>query len=170
MPRAVRFGIVFSGLMFVGCASTPSTTARVDGVYVIPEEVSHYQSDRLELKNGRFRFWHSSDSVVVDEHGHPLGPKYPICGTFRVDGRRITFSSEDVGDRYIDTVNGYSVLWKLDSKRIWERLHKIDDYAVLIRVANRGADAESPSVRVLYDARMRRRIKEWRDPFVHGVQ
>jgi hypothetical protein len=169
MKRVTRLAVTFIGLLLAaGCASTPSSTAQIDGVYVIPEEVSHYQGDRLELKNGRFRWWHSSDSVVVDEHGRPIGPNYPIRGTFRVDGRRITFSSEDVGERYIDTLNGHSVLWTPDSKRIWERQHKIYDYGVLIRVPASGADA--PSVRVLYDAEMRKKHKEWRDPFVHGPQ
>jgi hypothetical protein len=171
MSRAVRFVIVFGGLAFAGCASAPtSATAQVDGVYVIPEEVSHYQSDRLELKNGRFRYWHSSDSVLVDDHGRPIGPKYPIRGMFRVEGCRVTFSSEDVGERYVDTVNSHAVLWTPGSKRIWERQHKIYDYGVLIRVQSSGSDPESPSVRVLYDAAMLKKHKEWRDPFVHGPQ
>lgn len=172
MSRVARFAVLLSGLaLAAGCASvSTSATSQVDGSYVILEEVRGYQSDRLELKNGRFRYWHSSDSVVVDEHGRPVGPKYPIRGTFRVDGRRITFSSDDVGDRYIDTVNGHQVLWQPESKRIWERRHKIYDYGVLIRVPSGGADTESPSVRVLYDAEMLRKHKEWRDPFVHGPQ
>ena len=154
MPRIARVAVVLIGVALVASCASPQSYARpqIDGLYVIPAEVRGYQDDRLELRSGRFRYWHSSDSVVVDERGRPVGPKYPIRGTFKVDGRRIIFSSEHVDDRYIDTVNGHSVLWKFDSKRIWERLHKIDDYAVLIRVASRGSDAESPSVRVLYDA------------------
>ena len=119
---------------------------------------------------GDFRYWHSSDTVVVDDHGRRVGPKYPIRGSFRVDGLKITFSSEEVDPRYIDTLNGHSILWTLSSRRIWQRQHKIYDYGVLIRVADRGSDAESPSVRVLYDAQTRKRIKEWRDPYVHGPQ
>ena len=161
MSRVIHFTIAFSGLVFAGCASPPtSATAQIDGLYVIPEEVRGYQSDRLELRSGHFRYWHSSDLVVVDEHGRPLGPKYPVRGTFRVDGRRIVFSREDVNDRYVDTVNGHAVLWTRDSKGIWERQRKIYDYGVLIRVAGHGYDAESPSVRVLYDAQMRKKVKE----------
>jgi hypothetical protein len=178
MSRAVRFAILIAGFgLLVGCASVPSTTSAVDGLYVIPEEPRGYQDERLELRNGHFRYWFHGDSVVVDEHGRPLGPRYPLRGTFKVDGRRITFRTENdpkynenVDDKYFDTVNGHSVLWTLSSKRMWERQHKIYDYGVLIRVADRGSDAESPSVGVLYDAKMRKRIKEWRDPFVHGPQ
>jgi hypothetical protein len=158
--------------VLVGCASAPAyARPQIDGLYVMSEEVRGYQDDRLELRNGRFRYWHSGDVIVVDERGRNLDKtKYPIRGTFKVDGSRITFSSEDVDARYIDTINGHSVLWTLDSKRIWDRQHKIYDYGVLIRVASHGSDADSPSIRVLYDARMRKRIKEWRDPFVHGRQ
>jgi hypothetical protein len=179
MSRAACFAISIIGLgLLVGCASTPSTTSAVDGLYVIPEEPRGYQDERLELRNGRFRYWLIGDSVIVDERGRPLGPKYPLRGTFKVNDHRITFSTEHVDPRYpenvdtkyLDTVNGHSVLWTLSSKRIWERQHKIYDYGVLIRVADRGSDAESPSVRVLYDATMRKRIKEWRDPYVHGPQ
>jgi hypothetical protein len=154
------------------CAASAQSQARsaADGLYVIPAEMRGYQDERLELKNGHFRYWFSSDAVIVDEHGREIGPKYPIKGTFRVDGHKIVFGSSEVEDRYIDTVNGHSVLWTLDSRRIWERQRKIYDYGVLIRVASRGADAESPSVRVLYDAAMLKKHKEWRDPFVHGPQ
>ena len=172
MARVLHTSFLLSCFaLATSCASAPiHARAQIDGLYVIPAEVRGYQSDRLELKNGRFRYWHSGDSILVDEHGRPLGPKSPIRGTFRVDGRRIVFSNQDVGDRYVDTLNGNLVLWTLDSKQIWERQHKIYDYGVLIRVASGGADAESPSVRVLYDAGMRKKHKEWRDPFVHGPQ
>ena len=156
------------GVCAVSASAKSQPRSAVDGLYVIPAEVRGYQDERLELKNGRFRYWFSSDAVIVDEYGRKLGPKYPARGTFRVNGNRIVFSNSDVKDRYTDVVNGVSVLWQLESKRIWERQHKIYDYGVLIRVAARGADAESPSIRVLYDAEMRKKQKQWRDPFVHG--
>jgi len=142
----------------------------VDGLYVIPSEVRGYQNETLELKHGHFRYWFSSDAVVLDEHGRAIGSDMPLRGTYRVDGHKVTFSNPEVQDRYTDVVNGVPVLWRLESKRIWEQEHKIYDYGVLIGVAASGRDAKPPSVRVLYDAQMKKTHGEWRDPFVYGPQ
>jgi hypothetical protein len=158
------------GVRMASVLRASQTRSPFEGLYVIPSEVRGYQDERLELKNGRFRYWFSSDAVVLDEHGHAIGVDVPVRGTYRVDGHKVTFSNPEVEDRYTDVVNGIPVLWRLESKRIWEREHKIYDYGVLIRVVANGADAMSPSVSVLYDREMRKTHKEWRDPFVHGPQ
>jgi hypothetical protein len=163
--------LIAVGMPAISSLAQSKARSAVDGLYVIPAEVRGYQNERLELKNGRFRYWFSGDVVVLDENGRDLNrTKYAIRGTFRVDGRKIIFGNQDVEDRYTDVINGVPVLWRMESKRIWERQHKIYDYGVLIRVAAKGSDAESPSIRVLYDAEMRKKHKEWRDPFVHGPQ
>ena len=158
-------------VLLSGCASAfGHYCSQIDGLYLIPEEVGGYQHERLELRNGHFHYWFSSDVVVFVE-GHEVSPtKSPIRGTFRVEGHKILFSDHQVDERYIDTVNGHAVLWRSDGNSIWERQHKIYDYGVLIKVASRGSQAESPSVRVLYDEQMRKKVKVWRDPFVHGLQ
>ena len=81
--------VALAGL--AGCVSPPTyTRSQIDGLYVIPEEVRGYQRDRLELRNGRFRYWHSGDMVIVDERGRNIDrTKYPIRGTFRVEDRKI---------------------------------------------------------------------------------
>ena len=172
MRRGTRITtLLVAVILFSGCALASShSRPQIDGLYLIPEEVGGYQHERLELRNGHFRYWFSGDVVTVHE-GHNANPTVdPIHGTFRVEDRKILFSNRQVPERYVDTINGHAVLWRPDGKSIWERQHKIYDYAVLIKVADHGSETESPSVRVLYDARMRKKIRGWRDPFVHGPQ
>ncbi len=42
--------------------------------------------DLLELKNGKFRFWHSSDARVGGE------TKYPVAGSYITRGGTVIFA------------------------------------------------------------------------------
>ena len=64
-------------------------------------------------------------------------------------------------------------MWRDDGLQIWREQHKIYDYAVLIKTDGRVTEDGTilgPSIRSLYDSRMRQRNRDWKDPFVHGPQ
>jgi hypothetical protein len=139
----------------------------LEGVYCTPDEISGFSGTVLELKGGRFRYWFYSDVRGPDE------PKYPLTGPYAVRDGTLFLSHKYIGQQEWapDGVNGVRVLWRPDGLRLWREKRQVYDYAVLIKVE--GAQAEvpnvpRPAVAVLYDAETRARVKEWKDPFVHG--
>lgn len=159
----------------IGCsgASPPEITndRLAEGVYCTTSEISGYTGTTLELKDGRFRYWFYTD--IAD----PDGPKYPITGEYEFQNGAILLNADENFQRrwFVDVVNGTPVLWRQDAFDVWIRDRKIYDYGILVWTENElpegGAyQLQRPSIRVLYNEQMKRQIKEWKDPFVHGME
>jgi hypothetical protein len=73
-------------LVLITRASAQSPPARIgtvkEGVYFLD---GMFQTTILELKDGRFRFWFSSDAKTGGE------PHYPVSGKYTTNGGTITF-------------------------------------------------------------------------------
>jgi hypothetical protein len=67
---------------FAQSSPTPADLVE-EGVYV---DQSMWHMDLLELKNGRFRYWHSSDARVLGE------TEYPVAGSYTTNGSTIAFA------------------------------------------------------------------------------
>lgn len=74
-----------------------------------------YHSTVLELKDGKFRYWFSSD--VVDEK-----LKYPLEGTYTTEGDTISLKNENIFPPEVDwtakSVDGVLTLWRSDALKI----------------------------------------------------
>src|SRR5262245_22804499 len=146
-----------------------STAPGLDGLYCTGSEIGGFSGTVLELRDGKFRYWFYSDVAGPDE------PHYPVIGKYSVDGEKVVLAGTLVGQSiwYPDTVNGIRVLWRDDGLRVWRDQRKIYDYAVLIKTDARVSDdgiVQGPSIRSLYDGPRRRRVRVWKDAFVHGPQ
>lgn len=82
----------------------------------------------LELRDGRYRYWFSSDVISGDE------PKYPLTGRYTTIGPTIRLESEQ---RYIQDqwtfrkLNGETTLWRPNALEYWSAKRAFDYYGVL---------------------------------------
>jgi hypothetical protein len=162
MRKQFQSAAVF-GLLFMGVATAQEV---VDGVYMMPIEVSGFSGETLELSHGRFRYWFYSDVVTGKE------PKYPLTGAYEVHSNSVCLLHGDifVTNRAIMTIQGHTVLWREDGLLLWQSEQRIFPYAVLLRVsAPPLADTnwpKRPSMRLLYDQQMiDRDQKEYQERF-----
>jgi hypothetical protein len=146
-----------------------STEPGIEGVYCTGSEIGGFSGTVLELRDGRFRYWFYSDVVGPNE------PHLPVIGDYSMEGEKVVLRDNRVNPTIWnpDTVNGIRVLWRDDGLKVWRDQRKIYDYSVLIKTdatIPKNGMIEGPSIRSLYDARMRRRVPVWKDPFVYGPQ
>ena len=136
----------------------PEKPGRIEGVYLLCEEVAGFSGEALELKDGKFRYWFYSD-VGGDT------TKYPLIGTYVVKEDKLLLQHPDINskERILSTLNGHSVVWRDDGLKLWLEQKRIHPYAVLIRASGDRVDnpwANRPSVKLLYDQEMLRREEE----------
>ena len=69
----------------------------IDGTYF--PGCAAYAGDRVELRNGRFKWDKFTDAIEVDEAGKPVDsfPDYPKHGDYRIDDTTLTFTFEGGG-------------------------------------------------------------------------
>src|SRR5262245_30177406 len=146
-----------------------SKVTGIEGTYCTAHEIAGFSGTVLELKAGKFRYWFYSDV------GGGAAPKYPVSGGYLFQDGKLTLDHQQVSQQtwFTDLVNGVPVLWRPDGLKSWQQNKRIYDYGVLIKVEGGVTNADivaRPSIKALYDAEMRKRLKEWKDPFVHGPQ
>lgn len=126
------------------------------GVYQMPREVQGFSGETLELKDGKFRYWFYSDVEGGKE------PKYPLEGTYTVQGDTITFEHPDFYSpkRTLAIVNGVAVVWREDGLKLYKEEQRLHPYAVLMKVAHaitKDPHESRPSIRALETEEMRKR-------------
>jgi hypothetical protein len=109
----------------LGCKQGPRPE---NGVYVTAREVFGFQSEILELRNGRFRYWILSD----------VGPAEPFerSGDYTRDGDRIVMPGKatEPQDRLLVQGKGGGWLLRSDSEELWKKENRLAPYGTLIRV------------------------------------
>jgi len=133
------------------CGPKPQQAAALrEGTYQLCNEVSGYSRERLELKDGRFKYWFESDSKSGKE------PTYPLSGTYTIDGNKLNLKHAKIHycDRMIDKVNGIDVLWRDDGLALWKKDKRIHPYAVLIYSTDSN---KRPSIKLLKSKEMKDR-------------
>jgi hypothetical protein len=104
-------------------APTPLNSVK-EGVYFFQ---NNYSTTVLELKDGNFRYWFSSDVVRKPE------PHYPILGKYQANGGTVTLAHKDIYETNWTsmTYEGKPTLWRPSALKYWEESKKIDPYGVL---------------------------------------
>jgi hypothetical protein len=98
----------------------------IEGVYHLH---NGYQSETLELRNGRFRYWFWSDA------GGGNG-RLPIEGTYSVDGATVTLNGHILlgNQRVFHTLKGLDALWQPDILEAWLTKGAFSSYGVIVKV------------------------------------
>ena len=121
-------------LLFVSCATQEPKVTGWLGSEVFKMPPGAFMSETLELKDGRFRYWFSSDVIIRG------GQKYPIEGNYAFKGDELALSSGKV--LKVRQINGRRVLlWPLVVED-WDRQQIIPGAHILLPVES--IDSEPP--------------------------
>lgn len=99
----------------VAAAEPPKieSAAPANGVFV----TYGYHSTVLELKDGKFRYWFSSDVKIAGDE-----TKYPLEGSYTTDGDTITLKHEKIHPPQVEwtarKVDGVLTFWRSDALKI----------------------------------------------------
>jgi hypothetical protein len=108
-------------------------------VYMLPQE-GGFQRETLELKDGRFRYWFSSDVML------PSPPKYPGQGSYELKEDLLVLSS---GKTYVvRSLKGLRSLWRPAAVDYWDQHEIIDVYGILLPVGS--IKSRKPILRPLF--------------------
>lgn len=118
----------------------PEPVDRPDSqVFVLGRE-GGFQNETLELADGRFRYWFSSDIARAP------GRAYPLEGTYSLTDTNLVLSS---GQTYsIHRLTGTKTLWKPEAVERWNRQGIIPNYGILLPVES--IKSPKPSLRPLF--------------------
>jgi hypothetical protein len=102
---------------------TPLNSAK-EGTYY---SQNMYSTTVLELKDGRFRYWFSSDLRG------PREPSYPLTGNYRTNGGTITLAHKEIYQTNwtFMTYEGKATLWRPTALNHWNETRKVDPWGVL---------------------------------------
>jgi hypothetical protein len=131
MPRVQRINLsrLFSLIAILICGSSlaDETPRQIEGVYHLH---NGYQSETLELRDGRFRYWFWTDCS-------PPRGDLPLEGTYSVNGSALTLNRNDIllgNQRIFQPLKGMDALWRPDALERWISKGEISTYGVLVRV------------------------------------
>jgi hypothetical protein len=82
----------------------------------------------LELRDGHYRYWFSSDVSIGDE------PAYPLVGRYSVSGAVVELEHKHPvvqGQWTFTKLNGETTLWRPAAIKDWSATHTLDPYGVL---------------------------------------
>lgn len=119
--------LLFSVAITFGCAVAADTPALPEGVYAFR---NGYQSETLELRDGRFRYWFWTD------YGADNGDS-PFEGTYSVEGSTLTLHRDDIylgKQRIIHPIRGMDALWQPYALERWLSKGEINAYGVIARL------------------------------------
>lgn len=153
--------LLFALVCLAGCSNHDPDLSDIDGVYMLCSEVRGFSGEILELKDGKFRYWFSSDVGVADS------PKYPLTGKFSTFGSKLKLENKKVYSpvRTFGELNGIKIIWRDDGLDYWKKTKQIAAYSVLIRSSDAPFDEKTfndeqkyeamlPKLRSLYTAEM----------------
>ena len=130
------------------CAGTVAEEKpSVEGVYHM---TGMYQSETIELRGGRFRYWYSTDTA-------PLRPDLPLEGTYTINDSKITLNRNDIilgKERIFRSFKGVDALWTSYALSLWYNKDEVNDLGILLRVVAPPDDLAHllrPSNRDLYE-------------------
>jgi hypothetical protein len=99
-----------------------------EGVYYFDAGLSRLV---LELSNGRYRFWFSSDGRSLH------APKYPLTGEYSAQGPtvRLLHKGEDPNEDIwtFRKIDGATTLWRPNAVKAWHEEKRFDRYGVLYK-------------------------------------
>jgi hypothetical protein len=126
-----------------------------EGIYSTGEEVKQFSVECLELRDGRFRYWRSSDVKTKGQDDAP----FPWTGTYAIAKDRISFVCADhrIADRIIDTINAIPVLLTEQASKRWKEATRISSYGTLLYMPGASDEVVGnvfPKIKSLYDERL----------------
>ena len=116
-------------IVLLVAAAGCSGRSGLEGVYTTPREVAGFFGETLEFQDGRFSQWAYSDVSL------PRPVKYPVHGTYRVEGGYVILEGADVHSprRLIVEFQGHRFLLREDSVQAWQSAQKLYPYGCLLR-------------------------------------
>jgi hypothetical protein len=136
------FNELLVALLAISCASEkPKALAGWPNaeVYMLPQE-GGFQRETLELKDGRFHYWFSSDVIL------PNPPKYPVEGSYEFKGDQLVLSN---GKTYtVRSLKGLRSLWGPTAVDYWDQHQVIDVYGILLPVES--IESRKPTLKPLF--------------------
>jgi hypothetical protein len=130
-----------------------------DGVYMSCGEVANFAGEKLELKEGKFRFWQRSDSCIEIDHGK-LGNVPSVEGTYTVNDNVLTLHHPSLArdKRTFQTINGVTVLWRAYGLQKWTGEGKIHPFSALLKVEHvpdkKSDEPAYPTIKLIYSDEM----------------
>ena len=120
--RLLVVALIFTQL---GCSKVAQPE---NGVYVSPRHVYAFHSEVLELKNGKYRYWMLSDTMLREP--------FQRSGRYRRENGRILMEGdkESPGDREILLDGADFRLLRDDASEIWRKEGRLYPYGTLTRV------------------------------------
>jgi hypothetical protein len=140
--------LILGAVCACACAPDPQKPSPLrEGTYQLCEEVTGYSGEKLELKDGRFKYWFYSDVRTGEE------PTYPLSGTYTIEGTTLKLNHAKIwnSERTFDKINGVDVIWREDGLAHWKTSKRIHPYAVLIRSTD---SDRRPSINLLKSKEM----------------
>ena len=140
----IIFAALLCALVTRAYAQSPPTPvgAVKEGVYFLN---GMFQTTIVELKDGQFRFWFSSDAKIGGDE-----TKYPLSGRYATNSGQITivttnsytwpdFNGQTKTMHHLPRTNvwtfinyqGQTTLWRPEALKYWEEAKKVDGYGVL---------------------------------------
>src|SRR5882724_10165411 len=129
VPRMAYLLRLFSLILVLMCGRNLAGEIPhpIEGVYHLH---NGYQSETLELRDGRFRYWFWTDCS-------PPRGDLPLEGTYSVNGSALTLNRNDIllgNQRIFQPLKGMDALWRPDALERWISKGEISTYGVLVRV------------------------------------
>ena len=121
--------LLFVAVATTTCAATAAEEVprAVDGVYHFH---NGYQSETLELRGGRFRYWFSTD------YGASNG-KRALEGTYAIAGATLTLLGPELhlgNKRIFHSFRGIDALWRPYALERWLRKEGLNTYGIMFRL------------------------------------
>lgn len=109
-----------------------------------PEEGVFYMADGysrtvLELNEGKFRYWFSTDVSTGDPE-----PEYPLSGEYSVNSNRITLYSDQISSYAkqwtFRKIRGNITLWRNVAIDLYENDKRFDGYGIMGKTPREAED------------------------------
>ena len=109
---------------FSQSAPTPLGSVK-EGVYYFQ---NMYSTTILELKDGTFRYWFSSDAKGLRPE-----PTYPLSGKYATNGGTVTLPHKEVNQTNwtFMTFEGKATMWRPSALKYWDEGKQVDPWGVL---------------------------------------
>ena len=103
-----------------------------EGVFIL---ANGYSATVIELKNGNFRYWFSSDVVLKNR------PKYPLTGTYTFKENKVILNNDQVNQKEwtVRKINSTITLWRNDALEYYKTDKKLHAYGIL-RITKKTAE------------------------------
>lgn len=134
---ALLITFLFTQATYGAEAPVPLPAKPQDGVF---KQANRYSSTVLEIKDGYFRYWFSSDVPPID----PVtgkAPRFPLTGKYLLKGDTVILKHEQIYQKHwaFRRLGGVLTLWRTGAIDYYNKKKDFDPYGIL-RITNKTAE------------------------------